>query len=141
MTYIDFGPALRILSKLAPQLESIAIHGLEMPAMPLIEFGLSCKRLRRARLVSLNTSRGDWEASSHYHEEFGEWLKLASSLEHLDLTDSPLYQKEVRRGAPLRAPWPFGLTRGRALGPLTPAGAGSPHPSRRSHDGLGPLGP
>ena len=51
MTYRDFGPALTILGTRAPNLRSLAVHGLELPAGALFEFAEGCPLLSRVHFV------------------------------------------------------------------------------------------
>lgn len=47
MTYVDFGPSLRILGRVAPQLCSLAVYGLSLPADGLEALALGCPQVAR----------------------------------------------------------------------------------------------
>ena len=76
MTYRDFGPAMNIIAIAAPQLLSLAIHGLYLPDQPFEGLAVGCPRLRRLHLVGC-------EYTVHGLEAF---LRAAHSLAHLDLS-------------------------------------------------------
>ena len=76
MTYINFGPALRALGANAPELRSLAVHGLSLPDAELDAFARGCARLRRVHFVRCELSaRG-----------FRLFLREARSLLHVDLS-------------------------------------------------------
>ena len=56
MTYVDFGPALRLLAAHAPHLTSLAIDGLATPADDLLLFGQCCTQLTTLFLLSCRYS-------------------------------------------------------------------------------------
>ena len=80
MTYVDFGPALRALGAHAPELRSLAVHGLTLPDAELDAFANGCARLRRVHFVRCDVSaRG-----------LGLLLRAARSLLHADLSGADL---------------------------------------------------
>ena len=85
MTYVDFGPALRILSRCSPALASLALHGLHLPGDALLAFATACPRMRRLNLV----------ACRYTVEALAGYLGAAHELCHLDLTAGPAAKAEL----------------------------------------------
>ena len=52
MTYMDFGPALQTLARKAPNLRSLATHGLILPTPQLLELATGCPLLERVHFVA-----------------------------------------------------------------------------------------
>ena len=77
MTYMDFGPSLQTLGRKAPELLSLALHGLHLPDGPLLELAHGCPRLRRLHFVG---------CSQYSPSGLRAFLQAAASLVHLDLS-------------------------------------------------------
>ena len=77
MTLRDFGAGLRLLAQHAPNLTSLAIHGLDTPADALLTLARGCSQLSTVHFVSC---RRDHDAA------LIDFLNAACSLTALDLT-------------------------------------------------------
>eukprot|EP00966_Prymnesium_polylepis_P237327 5488911-Prymnesium_polylepis.1 len=86
MLYLDFGPALTTLSNHAPNLRSLAIHGLRFADEPLLELAEGCRSLRRLNIV---------RCSGYTAEGMGAFLCAAHGLVRLDLSGSDAPTAEV----------------------------------------------
>lgn len=86
MLYLDFGPAMTTLSRHAPNLRSLAIHGLRFADKPLFELSEGCCSLRRLSLV---------RCSGYTAEGMGAFLGAAHRLIRLDLSGSDAPTAEV----------------------------------------------
>jgi len=83
MTYMDFGPALRILATKAPHLRSLATHGLVLPTNALLELAAGCPRLERVHFVK-------WLGENHQlvpPDDFLTWFRTCPNLDHLDVSE------------------------------------------------------
>jgi hypothetical protein len=90
MTFVDVGPALHILARGAPRLESLAVHGLSMDDESLVALATGCVRLRRLHLVGCEYSaRG-----------LAEFLRVARKLVRLDLSGTTPWDP-----TPSHTPW------------------------------------
>ena len=93
MTYIDFGPALALLGRLAPQLRSLATCGLALPPAPLQELAAGCPRLERLHLHAWHMGgaalQDEWYVSA---DELLDFLRACPQLRHLALSYSVLHQ-------------------------------------------------
>jgi len=81
------------LAERAPQLESLALHGLQMPEAPLVELARGCPRLQRVHFWGCFIV---CEALAHF-------LLEAHSLVHADLSAGPLLKSapnQRRAGVP-----------------------------------------
>ena len=79
MTLRDFGPALRLLAKHAPNLISLAVHGLDAPPDALVELANGCPHLSTAHFVRCRLGSDGGLIT---------FLHAASSLTALDLTQA-----------------------------------------------------
>ena len=86
MTYVDFGRGLASLSHRAPNLRSLAVHGLYLPPDALLLFAAGCPLLERLHLVSMQ--QADTAG-------FLAFLRACASLKHLDLSESSLPEPEL----------------------------------------------
>ena len=97
MTYVDFGYPLLILGRLAPQLRSLAVHGLLLPDEALAKFATGCPHLHRLKLI----------ASRYSNDGLGSLLRAARELVHLNLSGGTAPHAELvawveeRRGGPM----------------------------------------
>ena len=91
MTYMDFGPALRILANKAPKLRSLATHGLVLPQHSLLELAAGCPLLERAHFVRW---MGDY---NHLvpRVDYLEIFRAFSSLVHLDVSGGVAPQAQL----------------------------------------------
>lgn len=83
MSYMDFGPALRILAQKAPNLRSLATHGLVLPMHALLELAAGCPLLERAHLVRW---MGDDPGELVPPDDLLAVLRACTNLVHLDLS-------------------------------------------------------
>ena len=75
---MDFGPALLFLAEHAPLLASLAVHGLDLPAAPLLRLAEGCPSLSRLHLVGCTYPEDGLDA----------FLGAANALTHLNLRDT-----------------------------------------------------
>ena len=84
MTYIDFGPALRLLARHASGLRSLATHGLMLPHARLLELAHACPQLERLHLVAMHRRRHESDVSEG--DELLTFLRACPRLVHLDIS-------------------------------------------------------
>ena len=89
MTYVDFTPCLLTLSKHAPQLISLAIHGLEMQSYALLAFGIGCPLLARVYFRHCGIAPNGLLA----------FLRVARNLREIDLSNDVAGYDESYDGA------------------------------------------
>ena len=88
MTYVDFTPCLLTLSKHAPQLVSLAIHGLEMQSFALLAFGIGCPLLVRVYFRHCGIAPNGLLA----------FLRVARNLREIDLSNDVAGHDEPHDG-------------------------------------------
>ena len=88
MTYVDFTPCLLTLSKHAPQLVSLAIHGLEMQSFALLAFGIGCPLLVRVYFRHCGLAPNGLLA----------FLRVARNLREIDLSNDVAGHDEPHDG-------------------------------------------
>ena len=91
MTYVDFGPALRILATKAPNLRSLATHGLVLPTLDLMQLAAGCPRIERLHFVN-------WLGDGNKLVPLDDFLcvlRACPSLVHLDLSQGVAPQAQL----------------------------------------------
>ena len=97
MHLMDFGPTLQALAAHAPELRSLAVHGLRLPPDDMQALAEGCPHLRRLHVVNCREYYGfvehpedgghhDWMSQQIAACPFGKFLKAATNLVEIDVS-------------------------------------------------------
>jgi hypothetical protein len=97
MHLMDFGPTLQALAAHAPELRSLAVHGLRLPPDDMQALAEGCRHLRRLHVVRCREYYGfaehpedgghhDWMTQQIAACPFAKFLKAATNLVEIDVS-------------------------------------------------------